>query len=131
MTAALLLKFVWDVLVKIPLLKGLDAHLVYVGEPTQEIQKEIDWAEEQLQQAGFKPTIIIQQGDVEKTIIDYSDTRQISLLVVGAYGHSRIRQFFIGSSTTKLIARSKKPILLYANEHDKLPDIRRHSDDYS
>ncbi|CAM5197338.1 universal stress protein [Oligella ureolytica] len=95
-----------------PLLKGLDAHLVYVGEPTQEIQKEIDWAEEQLQQAGFKPTIIIQQGDVEKTIIDYSDTRQISLLVVGAYGHSRIRQFFIGSSTTKLIARSKKPILL-------------------
>ena len=95
-----------------PLLKGLDAHLVYVGEPTQEIQKEIDWAEEQLQQAGFKPTIIIQQGEVEKTIIDYSDTRQISLLVVGAYGHSRIRQFFIGSSTSKLIARSTKPVLL-------------------
>lgn len=95
-----------------PLLKGLSAHLVYVGEPTQEIQKEIDWAEEQLQQAGFKPTILIQQGDVEKTIIDYSDTRQISLLVVGAYGHSRIRQFFIGSSTSKLIARSTKPVLL-------------------
>lgn len=95
-----------------PLLKGLDTHLVYVGEPTQEIQKEIDWAEEQLQQAGFKPTIIIQQGEVEKTIIDYSDNRQISLLVVGAYGHSRIRQFFIGSSTTKLIARSTKAVLL-------------------
>ena len=95
-----------------PLLKGLSAHLVYVGEPTQEIQKEIDWAEEQLQQAGFKPTILIQQGEVEKTIIDYSDTRQISLLVVGAYGHSRIRQFFIGSSTSKLIARSTKPVLL-------------------
>lgn len=95
-----------------PLLKGLSAHLIYVGDPTQEVQAQITWAEDKLQQADFEPTTEILQGDVEKTIIEYADEKQISLLVVGAYGHSRIRQFFIGSSTTKLIARSTKPVLL-------------------
>ena len=95
-----------------PLLKGLSAHLVYVGDATQEIQAQISWAETQLQQAGFTPNTHILQGDVEKTLIDYADSNQISLLVVGAYGHSRIRQFFIGSSTTKLLTRSTKPVLL-------------------
>lgn len=95
-----------------PLLKDLDAHLVYVGELNQERQEQISWAENQLQNAGFELNTQILQGEVEKTIIDYADANQISLLVVGAYGHSKIRQFFIGSSTTKLIARSSKPVLL-------------------
>lgn len=95
-----------------PLLQDLNAHLVYVGEPNQELQEQISWAENQLQNAGFEFNTQILQGEVEKTIIDYADANQISLLVVGAYGHSKIRQFFIGSSTTKLIARSSKPVLL-------------------
>lgn len=95
-----------------PLLVGLEAHLVYVGEISTTIQAEIAWAENQLQQAGFALSTHTLQGEVEKTLIDYAETNQISLLVVGAYGHSRIRQFFIGSSTTKLIARSTKPVLL-------------------
>ena len=99
-------------IVSSPLLLGLSAYLLYVGEPNQEIQKEITWAENQLQDAGFEFKTHILQGEVEKTIIDFADENQISLLVVGAYGHSKIRQFFIGSSTTKLIARSIKPVLL-------------------
>ncbi|HDL2424397.1 TPA: universal stress protein, partial [Acinetobacter baumannii] len=34
------------------------------------------------------------------------------LIVVGAYGHSKIRQFFIGSTTTKVITSTNKPVLL-------------------
>ncbi len=95
-----------------PLLVGLQAHLVYVGEPNQAIQQEIAWAKAELKQAGYSLQTQILQGEVEKTIIDYADELQISMLVVGAYGHSKIRQFFIGSSTTKLISRSTKPLLL-------------------
>ncbi|MDW5308232.1 universal stress protein, partial [Acinetobacter baumannii] len=36
----------------------------------------------------------------------------IDMMVVGAYGHSKIRQFFIGSTTTKLLSSSTKPVLL-------------------
>ena len=34
------------------------------------------------------------------------------LLVMGAYGHSRIREFFVGSNTTKMISKSHIPLLL-------------------
>ncbi|MCO5044690.1 MAG: universal stress protein [Kiritimatiellae bacterium] len=34
------------------------------------------------------------------------------LIVVGAYGHSRIREMVLGSTTTSLIARTRKPVLL-------------------
>ena len=76
------------------------------------MQEQLTWAEAQLQSAGFSITTQTLKGEVEKTIINYAEEQQISLLVVGAYGHSKIRQFFIGSSTTKLISGSKKPVLL-------------------
>ena len=95
-----------------PLLVGLKTHLVYVGEPKQQIQAEIDWAKAQLENAGFSVEVQVLEGEVEKAIINYADKHQISIIVVGAYGHSKIRQFFIGSSTTKLISASTKPILL-------------------
>ncbi|TNC83211.1 MAG: hypothetical protein CSH37_15560 [Thalassolituus sp.] len=37
---------------------------------------------------------------------------QIDLIVMGAYGHSRIRQFFVGSHTRNMVSHSKVPILL-------------------
>lgn len=95
-----------------PLLIGLSAHLVYVGEASPAIQTEIDWAESQLKNAGFEPQVQRLEGEVEKTIIHYANAQHISMLVVGAYGHSKIRQFFIGSSTTKLISGSTKAVLL-------------------
>ena len=34
------------------------------------------------------------------------------LIVMGAYGHSRIRQFFVGSHTRNMVSHSKVPLLL-------------------
>ena len=36
----------------------------------------------------------------------------IDLTIMGAYGHSRIRQFFVGSQTTRVLASSITPLLL-------------------
>lgn len=35
-----------------------------------------------------------------------------SLLVMGAYGHSRIRQLIVGSTTTTLLRLSEVPVLI-------------------
>jgi len=32
--------------------------------------------------------------------------------VMGAYGHSKIRQFLVGSTTTAMIEASKTPLLI-------------------
>ena len=95
-----------------PLLKGLAVHLVYVGNPNSEMQNQLSWAKEQLESQGFNITSNTLDGEVDKAIINYAEQHQIDLIVVGAYGHSKIRQFFIGSTTTKVITRANKPVLL-------------------
>ena len=37
----------------------------------------------------------------------------IDLLVMGAYGHSRVRSLIIGSTTTEMIRACKIPVLLF------------------
>ncbi|WP_113740953.1 universal stress protein [Acinetobacter baumannii] len=95
-----------------PLLKGLAVHLVYVGNPNIEMQNQLSWAKEQLESQGFNITSNTLDGEVDKAIINYAEQHQIDLIVVGAYGHSKIRQFFIGSTTTKVITSTNKPVLL-------------------
>ncbi|EMC7846824.1 universal stress protein [Acinetobacter baumannii] len=95
-----------------PLLKGLAVHLVYVGNPNSEMQNQLSWAKEQLESQGFNITSNTLDGEVDKAIINYAEQHQIDLIVVGAYGHSKIRQFFIGRTTTKVITSANKPVLL-------------------
>jgi len=38
--------------------------------------------------------------------------RGAGLLVMGAYGHSRIRQLIVGSTTSTLLRRSEVPVLI-------------------
>jgi nucleotide-binding universal stress UspA family protein len=47
-----------------------------------------------------------------KRLIDHGVLKHSDLIVAGAYGHSRLRQFFFGGVTTSLLAEAKMPILL-------------------
>jgi len=69
-------------------------------------------AKELLANNGFNVIDIVLEGDVDKSILDYQEKNAIDMMVVGAYGHSKIRQFFIGSTTTKLLSSLIKPVLL-------------------
>ncbi|MUH94515.1 universal stress protein [Pseudomonas aeruginosa] len=99
-------------LVQSPLLKGLDCHLLMVGEASAEQQTQLDSATSQLQQAGYTTYAKTCQGDVEDELERYCQEQFISLLVMGAYGHSRIRQFLIGSTTTTMLRRATVPLLM-------------------
>lgn len=72
----------------------------------------VTWAKELLANNGFDVIDSMLDGDVEKSILDYQEKNVIDMIVIGAYGHSKIRQFFIGSTTTKLLSSSTKPVLL-------------------
>lgn len=49
---------------------------------------------------------------VAGALVEYQSNHAVDLTVMGAYGHSRIRQFFVGSQTTNLLQRSLTPLLL-------------------
>lgn len=95
-----------------PLLKGLECHLLMISHKTDEMIAHLSWAEKQLQSAGFQVVSSITTGDVEDAILDYCSRQNMHLLAMGAYGHSRIRQFLVGSTTTNILARAAIPLLL-------------------
>ena len=66
-----------------------------------------------LRDADYPVKIRIQAGQPETVIFEHIKNNEIDLLVMGAYGHSRIRNLIIGSTTTAMIRACKIPVLLF------------------
>ncbi|MCB1061636.1 MAG: universal stress protein [Verrucomicrobiae bacterium] len=95
-----------------PLLKGAQAHLVAVGKEGSP-QRELETAATGLRGAGFDVQADLLSGHADDVITAEVEKRQIDLLVMGAYGHSRIRRLVIGSTTTSIIRTCHVPVLLF------------------
>ncbi|MGK3141713.1 universal stress protein [Pantoea sp. C2G6] len=92
-----------------PLLSGLDWHIVMVnGEPAA-----MQEAQAMLQEAGIHAdAALLSDESVTGALRRYADEHEIDLTVMGAYGHSRLRRFFIGSHTSAMLAESRQPLLM-------------------
>jgi len=101
-----------DLIAASPLLRGLPCHLVMAGAETAESRAKLDQARQTLEQAGFEAPAVILPGEPESVLSQYQKENQIDLLIMGAYGHSRIRQLLIGSTTTAMLRKSEIPVLL-------------------
>lgn len=96
-----------------PLLKGLACDLLMVGDPDNAgLQAHLAWAKGQLEAAGFATNAGIVPGHPEAVIAREVGDRGIDLLVMGAYGHSRIRTMILGSTTTQVLRSCPIPVLL-------------------
>ena len=95
-----------------PLLKGLDCHLLVVGDPSASVRESLAQAHESLESEGFAVTEVIRLGEAEQVIRDYVVECQADVLVMGAYGHSRIRHLIMGSTTSTLLRTSPVPMLV-------------------
>lgn len=56
---------------------------------------------------------MIEPGSAEKAISAVIDRGAIDLLVMGAYGQSRVRNLIIGSTTTEMLRACRIPVLLF------------------
>ncbi|HEX2019105.1 MAG TPA: universal stress protein [Aurantimonas sp.] len=95
-----------------PLLKDVACHLFMVGDGAGEAGQRLHAAREQLAAAGYSVTVGIGSGDPETVIAEKVKRDGIGLLVMGAYGHSRIRNLIVGSTTTALIQSCTIPVLV-------------------
>ncbi|WP_260292490.1 universal stress protein [Sedimenticola hydrogenitrophicus] len=95
-----------------PLLRNLPCHLVMVGAASDEHRTQLDWAQATLERAGFETTASLVDGEVERVLCGYRADHEIDLLIMGAYGHSVIRRFLVGSTTTSVIRNASVPVLL-------------------
>ena len=95
------------------LFAGLQCRLLTVGSDTAETRKRLDDARVILEGAGYSVEASIMQGQPETVISHAVESEAIDLLVMGAYGHSRVRSLIIGSTTTGMVRSCKIPIALF------------------
>lgn len=95
-----------------PLFKGLNCHLVMVADADPQNLELLEVARLHLEEAGLKATAKLVQGDIKKNLLSYQKQNNIDLVVMGAYGHSRIRQWLLGSITDLMLQESTKPLLI-------------------
>ncbi|MDR2335450.1 MAG: universal stress protein [Burkholderiaceae bacterium] len=95
-----------------PLLRGMAAQLVMAGEPSVEMLAQLEGAQRLLEESGFQVTTQLVRGLPEEAIPAFLSSRSDAFLVLGAYGHSRIRQLIVGSTTTALLRLSSVPVLV-------------------
>ncbi len=91
----------------------LDVITVSSGHDDDELAHNLRVAESRFEEAGVQANCQLLTGDVEEQISGYVEDNNIDLLLMGAYGHSRIRELLIGSTTTDLIRRCKIPVMLF------------------
>lgn len=103
---------VLDTVAGSPLFRGLPCHVVMVGADSTANREQLASARQSLEASDFEVTTALQDGEVERVLCDYRAANNIDLLVMGAYGHSVIRRFLVGSTTTSVIRNATVPVLL-------------------
>ncbi len=90
------------------LLKTLQCHLLYVGDHPEMLTE----PEKYLKGAGIEVVPVYRYGDVAQNILEYQAEHKIQLIVLGAFSHSKIHQFFLGSITTTIFRNANVPLLV-------------------
>jgi nucleotide-binding universal stress UspA family protein len=96
-----------------PLLRGLECHLAMVGRSDAAHEAALNEARDQLTRAGHVVTPKLLPGSPALVIAEHVKSAGIDLLVMGAYGHSQIREFFVGSTTTKMVRNTQVSVLMF------------------
>ncbi len=102
-----------DRMAQSPVFGGLTAVLAYAGADTPVVRSQLEAARTRLAAGGLQVTIAIEGGEPEVALQHKIAAEGFDLLMMGAYGHSRIRNLIIGSTTTAMIRACKVPVLLY------------------
>lgn len=102
-----------DYVAESPVLRGLSCHLLMVGTVNADAERRIVAATARLESSGLSVEASIMPGEPEKVIADSVVQTGIDLLVMGAYGHSRIRSLVIGSTTAAMIRSCLVPVFMF------------------
>ncbi|WP_294614843.1 universal stress protein [Roseovarius sp.] len=101
-----------DQIARSPIFAGLSVHVVTVGSPTPEVKRGLENARALLEAAGIVAETGVVSGQPDAALGKLVEEADFDMLVMGAYGHSRIRSLIIGSTTTAMIRSCKVPVVL-------------------
>lgn len=94
------------------LLKGLTCHLVTIKNSEDAHKEKFEQAQELLKQEGFKVISSYIEGDISSSLMNYKKEHDIQLVAMGAFSHSKVRSFFLGSNTMRMIENCRVPLIV-------------------
>lgn len=56
--------------------------------------------------------VIVSSGKESEEILKFIKQGSVELMVMGAYGHNRVREWLLGSTTSTILQKSPIPVLL-------------------
>ena len=95
-----------------PLVAGLPVHIAMVALDTPLARQQLSEAQSALQAAGATVQTELVAGEPQQVLPELVKRQAPALLVMGAFGHSRLRQWMLGSTTTRLLRLSDVPVLI-------------------
>jgi nucleotide-binding universal stress UspA family protein len=98
-----------DMVASSPVFKGIECHLVHVGDGAQSVLME---GAEALSHGGISVISANLQGKTVDALIAYQQQHDIDLTVMGAFSHSKLRDLLLGSVTAKMLLGTNQPLLL-------------------
>lgn len=101
-----------DHIARSQLFAGIAITVVTVGNETPESKKGLADAKALLKAAGIEAETRLVSGQPETELGKMVDEEGFGMVVMGAYGHSRIRSLVIGSTTTEMVRSCKVPVVL-------------------
>lgn len=89
---------------------NMSFHLLVVG--PVEAEETMAEARRYVQAHDVQAEYVRRAGEAGEMIVRYIKECQADLLVMGAYGHSKVRELVVGSTTTYALHRASCPVLL-------------------
>ncbi len=95
-----------------PLTTGSECHVVMACSEDAGSAEAMAWVEDLFRDSPVACRVQVIRGDAAQVIPAYVETHDMHLLAMGAYGHSKMRELLLGSTTTTLIRRCLLPVLV-------------------
>lgn len=98
---------------KKPIFKNVLRDIVNVNSNKAHSEKLLDEAKEIYEKQEIPVETSALNGDTKTEILIHLGQNDCDILAMGAFGHSRIKEFIFGSLTSDILDSCKKPILLF------------------
>ncbi len=101
-----------DLAARSPMFEGTAFRLVIVGDDTPRLRADLDAAAASLGAAGRPAEAELHPGQPDAVLSAMIEAEGFDLLVMGAYGHGRLRRLVIGSTTSEMLRSCKVSVVL-------------------
>jgi len=91
---------------------NIEVLIITISDNEQLGQNICDEAVKYLESYDVKLKTAVLKGDVESVILSTAHENEADVILMGAFGHSRIREAILGSTTSHIMRKSDIPVLL-------------------